>query len=93
MSYGPDWTHMFTQSNMGVVTKAGVFLQPEPETSLELSFDIPNEEDIGWVVDIIAPMKIAGLIDQNVFIPSWLGKIVLLGQRKDFFDKPSANPE
>ncbi len=93
MSYGPDWTHMFTQSNMGVVTKAGVFLQPEPETSLELSFDIPNEEDIGWVIDIIAPMKIAGLIDQNVFIPSWLGKIVLLGQRKDFWDKASAIPD
>jgi 4-cresol dehydrogenase (hydroxylating) len=38
-------------------------------------------------------MKIAGLIDQNVFIPSWLGKIVLLGQRKDFWDKPSAIPD
>jgi len=93
MSFGPDWTHMFTQSNMGVVTKAGVWLMPEPETSLELSFDIPNEEDIGWVIDTIAPMKIAGLIDQNVFVPSWLGKIVLKGQRKDFWDKPSAIPD
>ena len=37
MSYGPDWTHMFTQSNMGVVTKAGVWLMPEPETSLHES--------------------------------------------------------
>ncbi|RJT21220.1 FAD-binding oxidoreductase [Chakrabartia godavariana] len=93
MSFGPDWTHMFTQSNMGVVTKAGVWLMPEPETSLELSFDIPNEDDIGWVIDTIAPMKIAGLIDQNVFVPSWLGKIVLKGQRKDFWEKPSAIPD
>jgi 4-cresol dehydrogenase (hydroxylating) len=45
------------------------------------------------VVDTIAPLKISGLIDQNVFIPSWLGKIVLLGQRKDFWDKPGAMPE
>lgn len=93
MSFGPDWTHMFTQSNMGVVTKAGVWLMPEPETSLELSFDIPNEEDIGWVIDTIAPMKISGLIEQNVFVPSWLGKIVLKGQRKDFWDKSSAIPD
>ncbi|MEL0253033.1 MAG: FAD-linked oxidase C-terminal domain-containing protein, partial [Novosphingobium sp.] len=50
-------------------------------------------EDIGWVVDTIAPLKISGLIDQNVFIPSWLGKMVLKGQRKDFWDKPSAIPD
>jgi 4-cresol dehydrogenase (hydroxylating) len=93
LSFGPDWTHMFTQSNMGVVTKAGVWLLPEPETSLQISVDIPKEEDIGWVVDTVAPLKIAGLIEQNVFVPSWLGKIVLKGQRKDFWDKPSAIPE
>jgi 4-cresol dehydrogenase (hydroxylating) len=93
LSYGPDWTHMFTQSSMGVVTKAGLWLQPAPETSLQLTWDIPNEEDIGWVVDTITPLKLAGVIDQNVFIPSWLGKIVLKGQRKDFWDKESAIPE
>ncbi|MCP5395415.1 MAG: FAD-binding oxidoreductase [Sphingomonadaceae bacterium] len=91
--YGPTWELAFTQSNLGVVTKAGLWLQPAPETSLQLTWDIPNEEDIGWVMDTIAPMKISGLIEQNVFIPSWLGKIVLKGQRKDFWDKPGAIPE
>jgi 4-cresol dehydrogenase (hydroxylating) flavoprotein subunit len=93
LSFGPDWTHMFTQSNLGIVTKAGVWLQPAPESSLLLTWDIPKEEDIGWVVDTITPLKIAGVIEQNVFIPSWLGKIVLKGQRKDFWDKPGAMPE
>ena len=93
LSYGPDWTQMFTQSNMGVVSKAGVWLQPAPETSLQLTWDIPEEEDIGWVIDTMTPLKLGGVIDQNVFIPSWLGKIVLLGQRKDFWDKDSAIPE
>lgn len=92
-SYGPGWEQAFTQSNLGIVTKAGVWLQPAPPTSLQLTWDIPKEEDIGWVVDTIAPMKISGLIEQNVFIPSWLGKIVVLGQRKDFWDKPGAIPE
>ena len=93
MSYGPDWTHMFSQSNLGVVSKAGLWLQPAPETSLQLTWDIPEEGDVGWVVDTITPLKLAGVIDQNVFVPSWLGKIVLLGQRKDFWDKESAIPE
>jgi 4-cresol dehydrogenase (hydroxylating) len=93
LSFGPDWTQMFTQSNMGVVTKAGLWLQPAPESSLQLTWDIPNEADIGWVVDTVTPLKLAGVIEQNVFVPSWLGKIVLLGQRKDFWDKPGAIPE
>lgn len=91
--YGPTWELAFTQSNLGVVTKAGVWLQPAPETSLQLTWDIPNEGDIGWVIDTLAPMKISGLIEQNIFIPSWLGKIVLKGQRRDFWDKPGAIPE
>ncbi len=93
MGYGPTWDLAFSQSNLGVVTKAGVWLQPAPASSLELVFDIPKAEDIGWVIDTITPMKISGLIEQNVFIPSWLGKMVLKGQRKDFWDKPSAIPE
>jgi 4-cresol dehydrogenase (hydroxylating) flavoprotein subunit len=93
LSFGPDWTHMFTQSNMGVVVKAGLWLQPAPESSLVLTWDIPEEEDVGWVIDTVTPLKLAGVIDQNVFIPSWLGKIVLKGQRKDFWDKESAIPD
>ncbi|MCW6529249.1 FAD-binding oxidoreductase [Sphingomonas sp. MMSM20] len=91
--YGPTWDLMFSQSNMGIVTKAGVWLMPAPETSLELIWDIPEEGDIGWVIDTLAPLKIAGVVDQSIFIPSWLGKIVLKGQRRDFWDKPGAIPE
>jgi 4-cresol dehydrogenase (hydroxylating) len=93
LSFGPDWTQMFTQSSLGVVVKAGMWLQPAPEASLLLALDIPNEEDIGWVIDTITPLKISGVIDQNVFIPSWLGKIVIKGNRNDFWDKESAIPD
>ncbi|WP_417320073.1 FAD-binding protein [Emcibacter sp.] len=92
-SYGPSWDQMFTQSNMGIVTSMGMWLMPAPETSLQMTLDIPNEDDIGWVIDTLAPLKISGLIDQSIFVPSWLGKIVLLGQRGDFWDKPGAIPE
>ncbi len=92
-NYGPSWDQMFTQSNLGVVTSLGMWLMPEPETSLQMTLDIPNEEDIGWVIDTITPLKLSGVLDQSVFIPSWLGKVVLLGQRKDFWDKASAMPE
>ncbi len=92
-SFGPSWDTMFSQSNMGIVTKMGLWMMPAPETTLNLALDIPNEADIGWVMDTLAPMKISGLVDQSMFVPSWLGKMVLKGQRKDFWDKPSAMPE
>ncbi|WP_321396963.1 FAD-binding oxidoreductase [Emcibacter sp.] len=92
-SYGPSWDQMFTQSNMGIVSKMGLWLMPAPETSLQITVDIPKEEDISWVIDTLAPLKINGLIDQSIFIPSWLGKMVLKGRRQDFWDKPGAIPE
>ena len=91
--YGPTWDLAFSQSNLGIVTKAGLWIMPEPETSLELVFDIPNAEDIGWVIDTLTPLKLKGIVDQSIFIPSWLGKMVIKGQRKDFWDKPGAMPE
>ncbi|MDE2561440.1 MAG: FAD-binding oxidoreductase [Sphingomonadales bacterium] len=91
--YGPTWDMAFSQSNLGIVTKAGIWLMPAPKSSLELSWQIPREEDIAWVIDTIAPLKIAGVIDQNVFIPSWMGALVPLGNRQDFWDKPGAIPE
>lgn len=93
MGYGPTWDLMFSQSSMGIVTKMGLWLAPAPESTLNLALDIPNEDDIGWVIDTLAPLKISGVVDQSMFVPSWLGKMVLKGQRKDFWDKPGAIPE
>jgi 4-cresol dehydrogenase (hydroxylating) len=92
-NYGPSWDQMFTQSNLGIVTQMGLWLMPEPESSLLLTLDIPKAEDIGWVIDVLSPLKVSGVVDQNVFIPSWLGKISVKGQRKDFWDKSSAIPD
>lgn len=92
-AFGPSWEHAFMQSNLGVVTRAGMWLMPAPDSSLQLNMELPNEEDIGWLVDTLTPLKTAGIIDQSIFIPSWLGKLVIKGQRSDFWDKPDAIPE
>ncbi len=91
--FGPTWDLMFSQSNMGIVTKMGMWLMPAPASSLSMSISIPKEDDIGWVIDTLAPLKIGGLIDQSLFVPSWLGHMVLLGQRKDFYTGPGPIPE
>lgn len=42
---------------------------------------LTEEGSIGWGVDTVTALKLSGVIDQNVFIPFWLGKIVLKGHR------------
>ena len=45
------------RSNFGIVTKAGVWLYPEPEEVLSLDMELANEGDIGWVVETLAPLS------------------------------------
>lgn len=91
--FGPAWDQMFCQSNLGVVTKAGMWLMPAPESSLSLSVEETEEADIGWLVETISDLRIRGVIQQNVFMPSWLGKLTLMSQRSQWYDKPNAMPE
>jgi len=92
-SYGPTWDQMFTQSNLGIVTSMGMWMMPTPESSLELKWDIPEEDDIAWVIDTLAPLKISGVVDQSIFVPSWLGKLSVKGTRAQFWDKKGAMPD
>ena len=92
-AFGPGLDQLFCQSNYGIVTRAGLWLMPEAETQLALSMQANEEDDIAWIVDTIAPLKRAGVISQNQFVSSWLGRLVLMGQRSDFYDGPGAIPE
>ena len=92
-AFGPGLDQLFCQSNYGIVTKAGLWLMPEAETQLALSMQANEEDDIAWIVDTIAPLKRAGVISQNQFVSSWLGRLVLMGQRSDFYDGAGAIPE
>ena len=91
--FGPSWDQMFVQSSLGIVTKMGLWLAPEPEASLSLSMAAPHEEDIGWIVETIQPLRMSGLITQSQFVPSWLGKMSLMGQRSQFYTGPGAMPD
>jgi 4-cresol dehydrogenase (hydroxylating) len=91
--YGPSWDQMFCQSNLGVVTKMGMWLMPAPESSLSLSVERTEEADIGWLVETIGDLRRRGVIQQNVFMPSWLGRLTLFSQRSQWYDKPNAMPD
>jgi 4-cresol dehydrogenase (hydroxylating) flavoprotein subunit len=82
--YGPGWDSMFCQSNFGIVTKMGLWLMPEPEAVLGLNIDVDNPEDLGWMIDTLAPLRRAGVLQQSPSIGNWLRAAAVLTKREEW---------
>jgi 4-cresol dehydrogenase (hydroxylating) len=91
--FGPAWDQMFVQSNFGVVTKAGLWLMPAPESMIGLDLELENADDLGWAVDLIAGIRRDGLLQQSPSLGSWLRGAAVLTTRKEWYDKPGALPD
>lgn len=63
---GPYLEGMFTQSNLGIVTKAGVWLMPEPEAFRCFICEVSDESLQPQAVDAIRRLALAGVIQANV---------------------------
>ena len=61
-SFGPSFDGLFFQSNLGIVTKMGVWLMPEPECYLPGWVMVPRDDDLGPMVDIVRELMLGGSI-------------------------------
>ena len=91
--FGPAWDQMFVQSNFGVVTKMGLWLMPAPESMIALDMELENMDDLGWAVDVIAPLRREGVLQHTPSLGSWLRGAAVLTTRKEWYDKPGALPD
>ena len=78
---------MFTQSNLGIVTKMGIALMQRPPASMTFLITFDDEDDLGQIVDVMLPLRINMAPLQNVPI---LRNIVLdagvVSQRSEWYD-------
>ena len=58
--FGPHWDQMFVQSNFGVVTRAGLWLMPEPEATKQVDINLGAFEDLGAFIDTMASLRLHG---------------------------------
>lgn len=65
---GPAMDGLFSQSNLGIVTKMGVWLLPQPEYVQGFAFSVPHYEDLATVVDILRPLRMTGLLPSAVHV-------------------------
>jgi 4-cresol dehydrogenase (hydroxylating) len=65
---GPMLDGLFCQSNLGIVTRIGLWLQPAPEAFEFFYFQAPNEEDLATLVDRLRPLRLDGTLKTAVHI-------------------------
>jgi 4-cresol dehydrogenase (hydroxylating) len=59
---GPVLDPLFAQSNYGIVTKAGVWLQRRPKAYSPLYLSIPRYDQLAQAVDIIRELRLEGTL-------------------------------
>lgn len=92
-TFGPSIEGLFLQSNLGIVTKLGIWLTPAPQAFMSCSFDMPDFEDVETIVDVFGPLRRDGLLPSSVYVSNvveWLG---MMGKREEFWPEPGPMPE
>jgi len=91
--YGPGWEQMFVQSSLGVVTKAGLWLQPEPEMTAKTEIRFPKFDDAEWAIDVLADLRRRDVIQHNIVFGNPVRAATVLSQRADWYEGEGAIPD
>ena len=92
--FGPMVDGLFSQSGLGVVTKMGRFLTPEPDGFMGCEFSCDNESDLIAVINTFRPFKLNGMIDTPVVMGNMLNSVAYDGRlRSEIYDGPGQMPQ
>ncbi len=91
--YGPSVDGLFAQSNLGVVTKMGIWLMPTPECYMVCEVKAQGFEDLAPLVDALRVLNLEGTIQSSAFICEPLGIAARVHRREHWYDGDGAMPD
>ena len=65
---GPSLDGLFSQSNLGIVTRMTIWLMPAPEYFQAYFFRLSEEETLGDVIEALRPLRMSGTLRSTVHI-------------------------
>lgn len=77
---GPDLNGLFAQSNLGIVTKMGLWLMPRPEAFAFFYATVDRNEDLPRIVEALRPLRMAGMLPSAIHIANDLRLFSARGQ-------------
>ena len=82
--FGPSVDGLFSQSNLGIVTKLGIWLMPAPEAWAAVDIAVPAFDDLAALIDTVRPLVLDRTIQSTVVIGDPLGAAAFSGPRTDW---------
>lgn len=90
--FGPSFDGLFMQSNLGIVSKMGIWLMPEPEVFAQCSVRLNQEDALGPMIDALRPLRLDGTIQNPASVRSWIGMLLGQATRAEVHEGPGAIP-
>ena len=91
--FGPQVDGLFLQSNLGIVTKLGIWVQPQPDTTMAVCLDMDDLEDLEDLIEILAELRREHIIQNDPAIFNVFRRISRLGPRHHVYPAAGAIPE
>lgn len=91
--FGPSVDGLFSQSNLGVVTKMGVWLMPQPECFAICGIELEEEDQLEGFIDAIRPLLVRGLIDGKALLRNPVAVAAAAAPRSRWYAGDDAMPE
>ena len=91
--YGPAADSLFMQSNFGIVTKMGIWLYPQPESFLSAWIDVPSDDDLPALVDILARLQRTEVLQNHPLIGNVVRYAASVAHRSHWYSGPGAMPD
>jgi len=77
---GPYLEGIFSQSNLGIVTKAGIWLMPEPEVFVSYVFELTDERDFPSLIEMIRRLALQGVVQTKLHLINDIVELALMTQ-------------
>ena len=92
--FGPYLDGLFSQSNLGIVTKMGMPLMPAAPDYESFMYTFDKEEDLAQCIEIIRPLRIAMILENVAQLRSAKQTLAVTGQpRTDFYKGSGPMPK
>ncbi len=91
--YGPTVDGLFLQSNLGIVTKAGMWLMPQPDFFIACDLQFESESDVEQIVDTTGRLRREDIIQNTAVLSNAVRLISRAGAREKWFKGDGAAPD
>lgn len=91
--FGPNIDQLFSQSNLGIVVRAGIWLMPWPEVFVSGSITVDEVEGLPNLIDTIADLRRQEILQNNCLVGNVVRAATMAGHRKDFYEGEGTIPD